>query len=297
MKCIYCEENNAIENSHIIPKFCYEWLKSTSPTKYLRDVNNPNKRLQDGFKLALLCQNCENWFSKFENSYRTHFFNKIVNYRKDMPEVLPIMKHDKLFYLSLIWRQLANYLVYDDKKYQYPDEVSFIASKAIEFKKWMEDIEKFEKEGVCSPIYIIPVESNILERLNFEPSATGVWYEYERSIAQDMRFWGEEKIDRILVYVKLPFQMVICDLNNNIRDWDIPALHNINELRLCDIKKVPDEVIQLSYYMYKTKANESYKSLTKKQQDKILKDLDKMSKSEIENTGSYKSMSRHNRSD
>lgn len=295
MICIYCEKNEAIENSHIIPKFFYDWMKETAITPYLREINCPNQRLQDGLKVPLLCQICENKFSKFENKYKSHLFKKIVNYRKEMPEVLQISESDKVFYLSLVWRQLTNYLLYDDKKNQYPDEISLIASKAQQLKKWIEDTLEFQKKGYSSPIYIIPVKPNVLERLNFIPSANGIWYEYERSIAQDMRFWGKERINRIIIFIKLPFQIIICDLTNNKQGWDMPQLHSVNELRLDDINEVPDEVIALSYDMFNTKALESYKALSKNQKDKILNDVNKLSN--LEDTGSYKSMSRHNQAD
>ncbi|MDV7635182.1 hypothetical protein R4796_02285 [Acinetobacter baumannii] len=293
MICIYCEKNEAIKNSHIIPKFFYDWMKETAITPYLRDISKPNQRLQDGLKVPLLCEICENNFSKFENNYKSHLFKKIVNYRKEIPEILMISESDKMFYLSLVWRQLANYLIYDDKKNQYPDEISLIAIKAQEIKKWMNNIQDFHENGNIAPIYIIPVKPEILEKLNFRPSETGMWYEYERSIGHDMRFWGKAKIEKIYVYIKLPFQIIVCDLINNEKDWDIPALHTISELKLCDLKKVPEAIIELSYYRYNIKAREAYGALSGKQRENILEDVDKLSESEIQNTGSYKSMSRH----
>ncbi|MDC4502173.1 hypothetical protein NQ800_18715, partial [Acinetobacter baumannii] len=182
MICIYCEKNEAIKNSHIIPKFFYDWMKETAITPYLRDISKPNQRLQDGLKVPLLCEICENNFSKFENNYKSHLFKKIVNYRKEIPEILMISESDKMFYLSLVWRQLANYLIYDDKKNQYPDEISLIAIKAQEIKKWMNNIQDFQEDVNIAPIYIIPVKPEILENLNFRPSDTVMWYEYERSI-------------------------------------------------------------------------------------------------------------------
>ncbi|WP_337078373.1 hypothetical protein [Acinetobacter pittii] len=297
MICIYCEKNNAIENSHIIPKFFYDWMKQTAITPYFREISTPNRRLQDGLKVPLLCENCENNFSKFENNYKSHLFKKIVNYRKEIPEVLLISESDKIFYLSLVWRQLVNYLIYEDKTEYYPDEVSFIATKANIFKKWINNISNFEKEGGTYPIYIIPTKPDILKRLNFKPSATGTWYEYDRSIGSEFVVWGKEKIDKIIVYIKLPFQIIVCDLTNNSRDWNIPALHKIDEFELCDIKKVPEEIIDLFFDRFYVKAMQSYESLSKIQHGKILKDLDKLNDEEIKGTGSYKSMTRHNKGD
>lgn len=297
MLCIYCERNEAIENSHVIPKQFYDWLKATSVTPFIREINNPNKRLQDGLQVPLLCPTCENNFSKFENNFKTHLFSRIINYRKEIPNVLKITESDKIFYLSLIWRQLAHYLIYDDKSNQYPDEISLIAEKAQELKNWMNNIQDFVKYGGSTPIYIIPVKSDLLTRLGFIPSATGVWYEYERSIGFDIRFWGKSQIDQVIVYIKLPFHIVVCDLKNIHNDWDMPALHSVDELKLSDIMKVSKAVIALSYDRYNVQATKSYMSMSEKQRDKILKDFGKLNDAEIHNTGSYKSMSRHNRSD
>jgi hypothetical protein len=297
MQCAYCEEKQSINHSHIIPKFFYDWLKETAITPYIREISNPNKRLQDGLKQPLLCGICENNFSKSEKNYQNHLFKKIVNYRKEMPNVLKITDEDKVFYLTLVWRQLVNYLIYDDKSDHYPDEVSFIASKANIFKEWINNISDFEKKGGNSPIYIIPAKPDILEKLNFMPSATGGWYEYERSIGSDLIVWGKEKIDKIIIYIKLPFQIVVCDLTNNSKDWNMPALHNINEFKLCEVKKIPEEIIAITFDRLNVKAIKSYESLSKIQHGKILKDLDKLNDEEIKGTGSYKSMTRHNKGD
>ncbi len=102
-KCKLCEKNTNLEQSHIIPKFIYKWLKETSATGYLRFGQNPNKRIQDGFKEYLLCGDCEDLLNKWETEFATNIFhplmagkNNYFNYRSWFLK----------FVVSLSWRSL-----------------------------------------------------------------------------------------------------------------------------------------------------------------------------------------------
>ncbi len=77
MKCAICKTAHTHENSHIIPKFVYRWLKRTSPTGYFRGTANPNARHQDGEKIKLLCPVCEDSFSKLETEFANRVFHPI----------------------------------------------------------------------------------------------------------------------------------------------------------------------------------------------------------------------------
>jgi len=72
--CRLCLECPAIENSHVIPSFVFRPIKSDSPTGYFRNPNNPNRRLQDGDKLQLLCPQCEQRFGNAESEFATNVF-------------------------------------------------------------------------------------------------------------------------------------------------------------------------------------------------------------------------------
>ena len=41
--CALCHESKELKESHFIPKFVGKWLKKTSATGYLRNVDNINK--------------------------------------------------------------------------------------------------------------------------------------------------------------------------------------------------------------------------------------------------------------
>jgi len=77
MKCAICKTGHTRQDSHIIPKLVYRWLKKTSPTGYFRGTANPNVRRQDGEKIKLLCPKCEDAFSKLETEFANRIFHPV----------------------------------------------------------------------------------------------------------------------------------------------------------------------------------------------------------------------------
>ena len=49
--CKLCEKKAKLEESHIVPKLIFRWLKKTSATGLLRKGADINKPVQDGLKL------------------------------------------------------------------------------------------------------------------------------------------------------------------------------------------------------------------------------------------------------
>lgn len=72
--CALCQDETNLKESHLIPKFVGKWLKRTSATGYLRDIDNINKRQQDIPKEYLLCHNCEILFSGWEKLFSEQIF-------------------------------------------------------------------------------------------------------------------------------------------------------------------------------------------------------------------------------
>ena len=110
MHCSLCGDKPAIENSHVIPKFIFTWLKETSPTGYLRTTENPRMRTQDGHKGAYLCRDCELRFSKLENHFSKHFFLQAIrDPTEKMPE--PVLDDTSMkCVLSIMWRSTVHFL-------------------------------------------------------------------------------------------------------------------------------------------------------------------------------------------
>lgn len=67
--CALCLQFRDLRNSHIVPSFFGRYLKETSATGFLRGAVSPNKRQQDLAKGFLLCGECEQRFSRWENEF------------------------------------------------------------------------------------------------------------------------------------------------------------------------------------------------------------------------------------
>ena len=111
MDCQLCAKDRKLENSHIIPKFIFDWIKRTG-TGGLRMTENLNVRVQDGIKVPFLCAECEDLFGGSERYFSKHIFYPIVNEDSNSFEY-----NEKLFYfaISVLWRTLKHSLLAVEK--------------------------------------------------------------------------------------------------------------------------------------------------------------------------------------
>lgn len=73
--CALCGLDRPLLESHIIPSFVFDRIKKNSPTGFLRGAfQDPNMRKQDGDKQKLLCEDCEQRFSKVEKKFAEEIF-------------------------------------------------------------------------------------------------------------------------------------------------------------------------------------------------------------------------------
>ncbi|MES0870614.1 hypothetical protein [Pseudovibrio sp. SCP19] len=77
--CAFCNEVRELRESHIVPKFVFRWLKNSGVSPYLRNHQNPNKKVQDGVKIPLLCNDCEQLFEKYETPFAKFIFRPFVD--------------------------------------------------------------------------------------------------------------------------------------------------------------------------------------------------------------------------
>lgn len=70
--CALCEKNAELLMSHVIPNFAIDWLRQQGGN--LRSSQLPNKRVQDGEKLPLLCSDCEQMLSGWEKMFYESLF-------------------------------------------------------------------------------------------------------------------------------------------------------------------------------------------------------------------------------
>jgi hypothetical protein len=72
--CPLCGSPGPLRESHIIPRFVFEWLLESSATGHMRMGQAPSLRVQDGFKPRLLCEPCEQRLGVWENQTAQHLF-------------------------------------------------------------------------------------------------------------------------------------------------------------------------------------------------------------------------------
>ena len=78
--CKLCGEEKNLEESHLIPKFVFRWAKN-SGGKYIRKIDNPNKRVEDGIKEYLFCHDCNQLFSRLEDKFARDLFYPYSNHQ------------------------------------------------------------------------------------------------------------------------------------------------------------------------------------------------------------------------
>lgn len=103
--CALCNNEANLKESHLIPKFVGKWLKRTSATGYLRDIDNINKRQQDIPKEYLLCHDCEILFSGWEKLFSEQIF---LPYLDREQYVSSYKEWLAKFCASLSWRTLIH---------------------------------------------------------------------------------------------------------------------------------------------------------------------------------------------
>lgn len=102
--CALCLQQKPLRDSHIIPKFVGKWLKDTSATGFLASADDASKRKQDLVKEKLLCEYCEQKFSKFENYFANNIFYPFHN---DKVREFDYDENLKPFIISMAWRVLV----------------------------------------------------------------------------------------------------------------------------------------------------------------------------------------------
>lgn len=103
-KCSLCDNMDEIKQSDIIPTFIQRWLKKTSSTGRFRDVITPNIPKQRIQTAPLLCNTCEQKFSKYEKYFSEKFFKPYLeSYNPQFEYADQLQK----FIISLAWRTVA----------------------------------------------------------------------------------------------------------------------------------------------------------------------------------------------
>jgi hypothetical protein len=143
MICSLCLKDQELRESHIIPKFVARWLKETSATGYLRQAIQPNIRTQDFSTERMLCDNCENLLSQWENKFAESIFFPYHNSGKREFEYDDWLLK---FSVSLIWR-LGIADLEDFRSYQ-PQLITHVERALSIWRKYLlDDVPMQESYG------------------------------------------------------------------------------------------------------------------------------------------------------
>jgi len=149
MQCALCKKEAKLEESHVIPKFVFKSMKKNSPTGNMRIANEPNKKIQDGDKLYLLCGECEDLFNKDETLFANNIYH---NFQQEKLKVFEYGEWLERFIVSVNWRTL------------YLDILGFIEQRNVSQKQLdylMMCEEKMRKYLLGSNESLNPIENHI----------------------------------------------------------------------------------------------------------------------------------------
>jgi hypothetical protein len=130
-ECAFCAAFGELRGSHVLPAFVYRWLRGRSGTGHIRQTDNPNRRVQDGLKLAWLCGSCEAQFSRYETAFAAKLFHPWHDGVMRVPYTEWLLK----FCTSVSWRVLR-YARGRNPEAKYTSDQSRLMDEAD--KRWRE---------------------------------------------------------------------------------------------------------------------------------------------------------------
>lgn len=204
--CQLCKQNSELQTSHIVPSFLFNWLAETSSTGFLRSAEQPNRRIQDGWKLPLLCRNCEELLSKWETCFANMIFYRFINeYHRSHNYSEWLLR----FCVSVSWRVLS-YIVHNDQLKQFAETTT--ENVSISMNKWRNYLlnnQTFSAHELDHHLYF-------LEELSEANEDDHVFT--NRFLQRTLDFDLISHEDEEFVYVKFPYFILIGFLGKQGKD-------------------------------------------------------------------------------
>jgi hypothetical protein len=272
-KCCLCQKEADLCLSHIIPKFVIIWLKETSPGA-IRDSRVPNRRVQDGIKEYMLCEECEKLFSSWEHSFAENIFFPLHNNNNKI-FTLPYKEWCLKFTVSVSWRVLmrAKLLGISLKHNIQTQKIN------VALNRWKEFLignrnhpDEFEQ-------HIIPLD--IIDTHTAEGLSPFINRYLLRSVDVDI----PSSDNRAFVYIKMGKVMLIGFIYEPHPDWWKNSKIHVHKGFICSKRYIaPDGLYEYINYRA-SKAAATLRSLSATQKNKITEmqkqNLDKLKDSEV----------------
>lgn len=265
--CRLCNNEAELCDSHILPKFFFNWLKETSATKILRCAENPNKPMQDGFKQKLFCKDCEERFSKLETYFANTFFHTYINdyldeYLAETSKVDSIYYDERLlqFIISLQWRILIS----DKSNYQTENEkFNSILTKKIEV--WREYLLNKRKDTGIGKTHLLFLR-NLINGSGYIDDDISPKINMYLLRASDGSMIKSTK--RLFIFSKIgPFIFITFLIPENIKDYHNTIVRKKG--KISPVQKLLNEHVNQFLFFDRPKAMDSCFSFSEKQKEKI----------------------------
>lgn len=280
--CALCGKERELKLSHIKPKFEFKALKKNALTGNIRRSDKPNLRTQDGLKIYLLCEDCEQRFSKLEKRFADNIYHPI---RVKEHEFTYSYEGDwiKRYLISVAWRCLKHSFIINDFNGFHDNEIKEILDKVEDWRKFLLSDDLINEDCV----YLIPMTQKYFDK-NIFPSDITYNYansavEFDKEINQAGN-WG-------FVYIKMAYLVgivsFICEKEINSKGIKI---NNDKGLLWKEEIKIPELVswkIENNYKILTSRV----KNLSEDQLIKILKDA-KKNLYRLEKTETFKALSK-----
>ena len=206
--CALCGEAGFICQSHIIPKFVGDWLRRHSATGYFVNAEHASKRKQDILKIRLLCERCEELFSKHENYFKRKVFDPLEKLKPpDKPQSFPYGDSLELFATSLSWRVLK--ADYGRIRSARPDLIPLIDEAEYCWREFL-----LGRRQAASPYesHLLFIDSEASDANSLGGSD---WY---RLAGVHTELYARKC--RVLAYAKLPHMLVVTSIYPySMRGW------------------------------------------------------------------------------
>ena len=149
--CRLCGRETELRMSHVVPRFASRWLRDSSPTGYLRDFHTPDRRIQDGWKAPLLCQECEQLLSSTEKPFAEHVF---VPLHRNAAQPFRHGPWALRFAASILWRTI---IYGDDERLAHLIDDQRIALRGAE-RVWREFLLGQRPHPGVHEAHLIPLD-------------------------------------------------------------------------------------------------------------------------------------------
>ena len=151
--CRFCGAGEPLRQSHILPAFVLRWLKETSPGA-IRLAETVNRRAQDGVKMELLCEVCEQTFSVWEKPFAERIFFPFHQGKADFAEI-HYGSWALKFAASVSWRVLTFY--HENSDVSHLDEKQ-LREAAVALEHWKRFLKGVEAHPARFEQHLIPLD-------------------------------------------------------------------------------------------------------------------------------------------